>query len=273
MININHQSLLERKRSFSESLNPHSTLYDGRSKQSDSKRAELLFNAADAIVPDRYIWHLSYPCYRSRIAQAGILPIGKTTPFVFANNQIEYPYLLWPIVFDDSGMMFDWDKYPSHEAAAKALTEIVYGDRDYWQIDSEIAGYDGYRIDPFQPAVIADIFYTNAREDHYICRKKAIPPQALKLFRFDAKLFDTYIAYLQGNIPSLIYDETEGAISVGGFDKSTPYFLKEVNPEEYCFSKNPQTHTRFKQSSRKKAQRFQTRQVNIHGHCSHRKMA
>ncbi|MBU3744230.1 MAG: hypothetical protein FGM61_06720 [Sediminibacterium sp.] len=236
MLNLSQQSFLERKRSFSEWLDPDSSLYDGRSKQTNLERAEMLFNAAPAILPDRYSWHLSYPLYRSRIAQQGILPICESKPLVFANNQIEFPYLLWPIVFDDSGMMFDWEKYPSRQEAEKALTELVYGGLDYWRIDAEIAGYHGYRIDPFQPALIADMFYTNAREEHYICRRESIPPQALKLFRFNANHFETYLAYLRGNISLLVCQENEGAVSVGGFDKANPYFLTEVKPEDYCFS-------------------------------------
>lgn len=236
MLNINQHSFLERKRRFIESLDSGSTEYDGRSKQTDLQRAEMLFNASSSIVPDHYIWHLSYPCYRSRIAKEGILPIGESTPFVFANNQIQYPYLLWPVVYDDSGMMFDWDQYPSRQDAEKVLTEIVYGNRDYWRIDSTIAGYHGYRIDPFQPALIADLFHTNAREEHYICRRESIPPAALKLFRFNAKHFETYLAYLRGDTAVLLYEENEGAISVGGFDKANPFFLKEVKPEDYYFT-------------------------------------
>lgn len=249
MINQNPHSLLERKRKFIESLDSRSTLNDGRSKQTDGKRAEILFNASTAILPDRYIWHLSYPCYRSRIAKAGILPIGDSTPFVFANNQIQYPYLLWPIVYDDSGMMFNWDQYPSQQAAEKALTELVYGERDYWRIDSEIAGYYGYRIDPFQPALLADLFYTNASEAHYICRREPIPPAALKLFRFDAMQFETYMAYLHGDISLLVYEPTEGAVSVGGFDKAHPYFLKEVKMEDYYFTMYSSKNTHYEQSN------------------------
>lgn len=249
MINQNQHSFLERKRKFIESLHVNSPLYDGRSKQTARKRAEILFNASTAILPDRYIWHLSYPCYRSRIASEGILPIGDSTPFVFANNQIQYPYLLWPIVYDDSGMMFDWDKYPTQQAAEKVLTEIVYGNRDYWRIDSEIAGYHGYRIDPFQPALIAEMFFTNASEEHYICRKESIPPQALTLFRFDAMQFDTYLAYLRGSISSLVYEATDGAVSVGGFDKAHPHFLKEVKMEDYYFNVYSSKNTHYEQSN------------------------
>lgn len=221
-------SFLERKRVLLEPLLKDSTLYDGYSNLSQKRESAILFSAAAPIIPDRYIWHLSYPCFREAIREKGILPMNEDNQLVFANNQIEYPDQLWPLVYDDSGMMFNWDDYPNEEEAGRALDEQQLGSYDYWRIDSTIAGYSGYRIDPFQPALIAGMFHHTASDYHYICRKEAIPAKALTLFRYKPHTIQTYRDFLYGRIPALTCGVYDGVVSMGGLDKAHPYFLEAV---------------------------------------------
>jgi hypothetical protein len=219
---------LERKRTLLEPLMKHSTLYNGYSNLSKKREASILFSAAAPIIPDRYIWHLSYPCFREAIREKGIQPIDEDKQLVFANNQIEYPDQLWPLVYDDSGLMFNWDAFPNKDKASKALDEEKLGAYDFWRIDSIIAGYRGYRIDPFQPALIAGIFNNTVSDSNYICRKEAIPAKALKLFRYKPHTIQTYRDFVNGRIPALNYQINDGVVTLRGLDKAYPFFLEVV---------------------------------------------
>lgn len=221
-------SVLERKRTLLEPLKKDSTLYIGYSNLSTKRETAILFSASAPTIPDRYIWHLSYSCYRESIMEKGIQPMNEDNQLVFANNQIEYPDQLWPLVYDDSGLMFNWDDYPNFEEACRALDEQIFGCYDYWRIDSNIAGYWGYRIDPLQPALIAGMYHNTASDYHYICRNETIPSNALKLFRYKPHTIQTYRDFLYGRIPALSCIQYDGVVAFGGFDKANPYFLEAV---------------------------------------------
>ena len=195
-------------------------------KKLNKKRteAEVLFKTSAKIIPNRYVWHISYPCYRNSILQKGITANEEDNGLVFVNNQIEDPHLLWPITYDDKSLIYGWDIYGEEE---------MFSSYDFWRIDSKIAGYKGYKIDPFEPILGVRWGWQDvARESHYLCRKEPIPKNALKLFKYRPKSFSRYKKFIPGYKGvkiSLIYKCYEGVISVGGLDESRPYYLEEVN--------------------------------------------
>jgi hypothetical protein len=68
------------------------------------KRQELaLLEFSPNIIPDRYVWQVSYPCYRESIIKNGIQSNFKDNNSIFVNNQLEKPHLLWPIIYNNSG--------------------------------------------------------------------------------------------------------------------------------------------------------------------------
>lgn len=210
-------------------------MYWEREHRECKKNTMRLFEQSPKIIPDRYLWHLSIPKYRKCILKEGIIPNHEKYDLVFANNQIHQLCNLWPLVWVlPSDTSFRFDDYSNEDEAYKAYNEFIYGYYDFWRIDSEIAGYDGYRIDPNNPAVEGASSKLPARDEDYICRKEPIPPNSLKLFRYRPNTFLEYHAYLFGESKkTLIYETYPGVVSVGGFDKARPYYLQEYQPLEY----------------------------------------
>lgn len=190
-----------------------------------------MLKCSPKIYPDRYLWHLSYPYNREKILSDGIIPNYEEHHTLFVNAQIEDPFKLWPIVYDDSHMIFNWDDYENKEDAFFACTELKFSDYDFWRIDSNIAGYEGYHIDINDPAFMIDNKeekgFFGARPDDYICREKPIKASALKLFRYKRGTIRKYYNYLRNNEP-LDFKLYDGVASVCGIDKSQPYFLEEI---------------------------------------------
>ncbi|MFN5936835.1 MAG: hypothetical protein ACK43L_02155 [Sphingobacteriales bacterium] len=211
------------------------SLYKGPALLEKKHDSSIRFSKSKGIRPNRFIWHLSYPVHRESILEYGILP-GLDNGLCFANNQVMNPDSLWPIVYNDSSYMFNYDAYSTQEEAFKVLDEERFSVHDYWRIDSNIAGYYGYRVDPFQPAEIASIFYRGVSDGDYICRKEPIPSTALKLFNYKPHSIDHYRSFLYDEISALVYEEHDGSVSIGGFNTAHPYFLEEVRlPAEVKF--------------------------------------
>lgn len=203
-----------------------------------------LFDRTPSIIPDRYVWHLSSVRNRYSIWENGILPHPRKEGLVFVNNQIDNPHNLWPIVFDDSGYYFDWASYDDEEKASLALMEQNLASYDYWRIDSNIAGYHGYRIDPNEPVLSGQMFGSTATDEDYICRREPIPVKALKLFRYRPGSYAAYRRFFTAETPVLRYEQVDGVVTIGGFDKSHPFYLEAV--ESVCFNK----HIKYNQYGR-----------------------
>jgi hypothetical protein len=196
------------------------------------KYSDIVFNASMPIKPNRYVWHLSPSSNREGIFEKGIIP-GHKTNLVFVNNQIEMPHCLWPILGDD-GWFFSTPKKRESKEENIGFSDIelyydtVYSDYDYWRIDSNIAGYDGYRIDPYKPA---DGCLDNAKWDTaFLARNKSIPSAALTLFRYLKFSMPEYDAFMLKEKKEFVYYKRNGAIRVSRFDKANPCFLEEYKP-------------------------------------------
>lgn len=195
-----------------------------------------LFDHAPSIIPDRYVWHLSSVRNRYSILEHGILPYPRIDGLLYVNNQIDNPHNLWPIVFDDSGYYFDWASYDDEEKASLALMEQKLASYDYWRVDSNIAGYHGYHIDPNDPVFSGQMFGSTATDEDYICRREPIPVEALKLFRYQPGTYAGYRQFFTSEKPVLKYEQVDGVVTVGGFDKANPFYLEEV--ERVCIIKH-----------------------------------
>jgi hypothetical protein len=196
------------------------------------KRSELLYNASNPIKPNRYVWHLSPAANRESIFEKGILP-GQKSNLIFVNNQIEMPHHLWPILGDDGWYMHQPKKRASKDtnfgfSDIELYYDTVYSEYDFWRIDSNIAGYDGYRIDPFKPA---DGLLDNAEWDSaFLARNKFIPTAALTLFRYLRFSMPEYDAFRLKRKKEFVYPRASGTIRVSRFDKSKPCYLVEYKP-------------------------------------------
>jgi hypothetical protein len=216
-------SFLKRKQEMMSDYSPYSKNFTGMKYIEGKRQAEIYFKASETITPNRFVWHISYPCYRSSILNKGIIPEKDKTGLVFVNNQIEDPHLLWPIAYDDGPLCYGWDVYGE---------EKLFSEYDFWRIDCQIAGFNGYRIDPYLPAQEVRCGWRDlAKDEYYLCRQEAIPSNAIKLFKYRPKSFKKLKQFLPGykglRIP-LKYKEYSGVVSVGGFNYEKPYYLKEV---------------------------------------------
>jgi len=216
-------SFLKRKQEMMSDYSPYSKNFRGMKYIEEKRQAEIYFEASETITPNRYVWHISYPCYRSSILNKGIIPEKDKTGLVFVNNQIEDPHLLWPIAYDDGPLCHGWDVYGEEE---------LFSEYDFWRIDCQIAGFNGYRIDPYLPAQEVRCGWRDlAKDEYYLCRQEAIPSNAIKLFKYRPKSFKKLKQFLPAykglRIP-LKYKEYSGVVSVGGFNYEKPYYLKEV---------------------------------------------
>jgi hypothetical protein len=200
------------------------------------KYDDIAFNASMPIKPNRYVWHLSPTENRESIFEKGIIP-GTESNLIFVNNQIKNPGCLWPILGDDGFGWFlqrnyvDFDGF-SDEAEAEnwrqKYDELVYSYYDFWRIDSNIAGYDSYRIDPYKPA---DGYLDNAKWDTaFLARNKSIPSAALRLFRYLKFSMPEYVAFSLKEKKEFIYPRVSGTIRVSRFDNAKPCFLEEYKP-------------------------------------------
>jgi hypothetical protein len=189
-----------------------------KEKETKKKYYEDLFKVSRKIMPQRYIWHVAYPMSRNSIFEHGILPFDSGCVYVYANNQIHNPLALFPICFDISaGFCY-----------SETLDEIL-NQYDFWRIDCNVAGYDGYRIDPNNPKVLFKPF---AKDEDYICRERAIPREALKLFRYKTGSIDSYMAKDLYNQIFCKYGEGAVSISTVSFVNSRTSYLEEVNVME-----------------------------------------
>jgi hypothetical protein len=200
------------------------------------KYSDIVFNASVPIKPNRYVWHLSPTENRENIFEKGIIP-GPKSNLVFVNNQIERPGFLWPILGDDGFGGFlqrnfeDFDGFIDEKEEdnwIKKYHEEVYSYYDFWRVDSNIAGYDGYRIDPFKPA---DGYLDNAKWDSaFLARNKSIPSTALTLFRYLKFSMPEYFSFFYKEIKEFVYYKSNGVIRTSRFDKANPCFLEEYKP-------------------------------------------
>jgi len=221
-------SFLIRKKEMLSDFSTYPKIELGNKKLIKKRRqAEIFFNASAKIIPNRYVWHISYPCFRKSILEKGIIAKKENTGLVFVNNQIENPHLLWPIAYDDSYL------YSLITENLNDAEEELFGKYDFWRIDSKIAGFKGYKIDPFEPILGVRLAWKDvAKEEDYLCRKEPIPKNAIKLFRYRPKSFERYKNFIPGykglKIP-LKYKYFDGVVSVGGMDEARPYYLEEVD--------------------------------------------
>lgn len=215
-----------------------STFYNNHSKygwktykKMGIQKERNMLKFSPCIIPERYVWHLSYPCFRESILTNGIIPNYEEHHVLFVNAQIENPFKLWPIVYDDCSAMFNWDDYENEDDAFYAFNDKMLCKYDFWRIDSEIAGYEGYHIDINDPAFMSNYNHEKglfgARPDDYICREKPIKAAALKLFQYKKGSIRHYFSCQCNNEP-LHFNMYDGVASVCGFDKSNPYYLEEV---------------------------------------------
>ena len=216
-------SFLKRKREMLSDYSPYSKNFPGMKYIEAKRQAEIYFKASENIIPNRYVWHISYPCYRNSILNKGIIPEKGKTGLVFVNNQIEDPHLLWPIAYDDKPLWYGWDVYGEEE---------LFSAYDFWRIDCRITGFNGYKIDPYLPAQEVRWGWRDvARDEYYLCRQGAISSNAIKLFKYRPKSFKKLKLFIPGykglRMP-LKYKEYDGVVSVGGFNYEKPYYLEEV---------------------------------------------
>lgn len=216
-------SFLKKKREMFVDYCPYSSKYS-RTKFIDKKcQADIYFRASEKIIPNRYVWHISYPRYRDSILKYGIIPEKGDSGLVYVNNQIEEPHRLWPITYDDGPLYYGWDVYGEEE---------MFASYDFWRIDCKIAGFKGFKIDPYEPALgVRWGWRDDSKDEDYLCRKEAIPSKALKLFTYKPNSFKKLKDFLPGyrgmRVP-LDYKIFDGVVSVKGFDSENPFYLDEV---------------------------------------------
>ena len=116
------------------------------------------------IRPNRFVWHLTSKANRSSIASIGLKMENSANGALFANNQSESLFNMWPLPIDG------WDPGFS-----------VY-DYDFWRIDTAKAGVKWY-LDPFMEE---DYKAYGCRSKYdYICTLEDISTDAMKLYFYN----------------------------------------------------------------------------------------
>ena len=124
--------------------------------------------------PARYVWHLTWKGNRHSIASKGLLAEYSNRNAVFANNQSEWLWHMWPIPIDRYENRFSLEDY------------------DYWRIDTQKAGVNWF-IDPIMEHDYKN--YGCHSKYEYICTLENISTDALKLYfysEYDLRGFPYY---------------------------------------------------------------------------------
>ena len=205
---------------FKDFLKEKEALRKQKAKELEVLNYKLMFQNAPKIKPNRFIWHLSYPSNRQGIFEKGILP-SKKYGLVFANNQMLDPFYFFPVAI------------LKLENANEDPEELL-ACFDYWRIDSQLAGFDGYKVDPYGPNLYT---FSRANDEDFICRQKAIPKEALKLFTYKQGSIYSYFDQLNKDEANSKCFFVDGAVSVvmtrRRIDKTKPSYLEEVNMESF----------------------------------------
>jgi hypothetical protein len=131
------------------------------------------------IMPNDFVWHLSYFGNRDSIIKHGLLTNPKYKSIkefekkvIFANNQSFNLDLMWPIPID----VFDNPSLGNAELEKASL----YSNYDFWQIDTRLLPDHPWYIDS---RLESDQMHYNIQSpNHYIFTTKDIPLNALTLF-------------------------------------------------------------------------------------------
>lgn len=84
-------SFLKKKREMFVDYCPYSSKYS-RTKFIDKKcQADIYFRASEKIIPNRYVWHISYPRYRYSILKYGIIPEKETLDLFLLTTRLKNP--------------------------------------------------------------------------------------------------------------------------------------------------------------------------------------
>jgi hypothetical protein len=117
-----------------------------------------------SIRPNRFVWHVTFKGNRCSIAKNGLKSEFTFKGAVFANNQSQSLFDMWPLPIDG------WDPGFS-----------VY-DYDFWRIDTAKAGVKWY-VDPFMEE---DYKAYGCRSKYdYICTLENICIDAMKLYFYN----------------------------------------------------------------------------------------
>lgn len=140
----------------------------------------------DPIVPNRYVWHVTYPCcdgiYNLRsfaIASDGLkVRYSRCGGAICAHNRLYsisdfYPFIIDYDAFTDS---FGGIQAPS--------SRVLYS--DFWRIDTH--AYKGkWYIDPNMKDDCS--IYSNTYPVNYLCTPEDVPAHALKLYKLSIDVF------------------------------------------------------------------------------------
>ncbi|MEI7463416.1 MAG: hypothetical protein WCK03_03410 [Candidatus Taylorbacteria bacterium] len=142
----------------------------------------------DPIVPDRYIWHLTYPCcdgvenLRSfSIASEGLrVSRNRCGCAVFAHNRLYSISQFYPFIFDYNDLTMSFGGLPAPSS------NVLYS--DFWKIDTH--AYKGkWYIDPNMKNDFS--IWDGMQPINFICTPEDVPSCALKLYKLT---MDVYLA-------------------------------------------------------------------------------
>ena len=158
----------------------------------------MVKNYSKRVYPNRYVYHVSYPCSRDSILEKGIITNAKemygNRKAIFAHNASLPDYSWYPFCFDE---YFFWEhsaKFDSIEY--KFLYFMIKYGYEFWRIDTwKIKNY--WYLDN----VGMQDFYEGSNYPFMIVTFEDIPPQALKRFIFygEPSVYRTEgVAHVQG---------------------------------------------------------------------------
>jgi hypothetical protein len=120
---------------------------------------------------DRFLWHVTYNQKNRNllIARQGLaLPLWGA---VYAHQALPSFDFMYPYFVDRE----DWF-YPNHRNDG-----AQFDDYAFWRIDTRLCAVTWY----LDPGMESDSEYLNVPHHHYLCTPNAIPPHALRLYRFN----------------------------------------------------------------------------------------
>jgi len=138
------------------------------------------------IVPNRYIWHVTYPCcdgidnLRSfAIASEGLkVRYSRCGNAICAHNRLYSISKFYPFIIDGDSFTEKFGGFPAPSSS------VLYS--DFWRIDT--LAYKGkWYIDPNMKDDSS--IYSDTHPVNYICTPEDVPARALKLYKLTMDVF------------------------------------------------------------------------------------
>lgn len=140
-----------------------------------------------AIKTNKYLFHVSHPDFRNYIHREGLVPLVR--PFktvipvgVYAHNVKTLPSYEW--------YPFVWPFEEDYELTSRYNNYDSLGMYDYWRIDTSLIDNE-WHVDEIG-RVDFSMYLQRDPKDMYVYTPKAIPREALTLFRFQTTVHYEY---------------------------------------------------------------------------------